>query len=201
VTDIKFPDGLIVSGTHPLVIIGGKTRLGVNITNQNNGDRVAARRNVEISEIPLQRFAQASAQVKNALREVLTQHWRQSFELQNLLSEILAEDREKAVVYREQSVKNPGALLDNDLIDTRLRKIVDVWNRHFPNRTIKIDYEPMVERVVNGTPIAYPIAQMSEGERTALYLAARVVRCRSNVMVGRRTRIFFPSFVGPWFVE
>ena len=89
-TDVKFPDGLVVSGTHPLVIIGpngvGKTRLGVNITQNNDAERVAALRNVEIPDIPLQRFTQASREVKRALQEVLAAHWRQSFELQNLLS-------------------------------------------------------------------------------------------------------------------
>ena len=193
--DVKFPDGLVVPGSHPLVVIGpngvGKTRLGVNITKTNNGERVAALRNVEIPEIPLQRFAQANAQVKNALRDVLNQHWRQSFELQNLLSEILAEDREKAVAYREQSIKNPGKPLDKELTDTRLRKIVDVWNRHFPNRTIKIDYEPVVERIVDNNIVSYSIAQMSEGERTALYLAARVISCQSGILVVDEPETFF----------
>jgi translation initiation factor RLI1 len=104
--DVKFPNGPDVAGTHPIVIIGpngvGKTRLGVTIARANNAERVAALRNVEIPEVPLQRFAQASQNVRNALAEALNQHWRQSLELQNLLSEIIAEDREKAVSYREQ---------------------------------------------------------------------------------------------------
>src|SRR5581483_6956509 len=178
-TDVTFPEGLVVSGSHALVIIGpngvGKTRLGVNISRKNSAERVAALRNVEIPEIPLQRFTQASQQVKSALQEVLSQHWRQSFELQNLLSEILAEDRDKAVAYRDQSINSPNKPLDKTLTDTRLKRISDVWNRHFPNRSIKLDYEPKVERVVDGNTVSYPIAQMSEGERTALYLAARVV--------------------------
>ena len=104
--DVKFPNGPDVAGTHPIVIIGpngvGKTRLGVTIARANNAERVAALRNVEIPEVPLQRFAQASQNVRNALAEALNQHWRQSLELRNLLSEIIAEDREKAVSYREQ---------------------------------------------------------------------------------------------------
>ncbi len=103
--DVKIPGGPTFSGSQPLVIIGpngvGKTRLGVTIVQNNTAERVAALRNVEIAEIPMQRFAQASQHVKNALRDVLTHYWKQSLELQNLLSEILAEDRECAVAYRE----------------------------------------------------------------------------------------------------
>ena len=80
-TDIIFPDDSVVSGTNTLVIIGpngvGKTRLGVEITKKNSGERIAALRNVEISEIPLRRLSQATQEVKNALRDILAEHWRQ----------------------------------------------------------------------------------------------------------------------------
>lgn len=193
--DIKFPSGLVVSGDHPLVIIGpngvGKTRLGVNVTNQNDSERIAALRNVEIPDIPLQRFSQANDQVKSALSQVLSQHWRQSFELQNLLSAILAEDREKAVEYREQATTGDPKSIDPKLVDTRLKKIVQVWNRHFPNRTIKIDYEPKVQRTIGPNQALYPIAQMSEGERTALYLAARVVSCSKSIIIVDEPESYF----------
>jgi len=185
-----------VEGSDPIVIIGpngvGKTRLGVTITQANSGDRVAALRNVEIPEIHLQRLSQASQNVKQALTEVMNSHWRQSFELQHLMSEILAEDRELAVKYRDARETAPASQPDKTLVDTRLRRMVRVWNRHFPGRTINIDYEPKVQRVKpDGLTTEYPIAQMSEGERTALYLAARVVSCKSRVMVVDEPETFF----------
>jgi len=202
--DVKFPSSLVVPGDHPLVIIGpngvGKTRLGVNLSQVNDGERIAALRNVEIPDIPQQRFSQASQQVKSALQQLVSQHWRQSFELQNLLSEILAEDREKAVEYREQAYTGSGKPIDPSLVETRLRKIVRVWNQHFPNRTIKIDYEPKVERTIGTATVEYPIAQMSEGERTALYLAARVVSCtRPTIVVDEPESYFHPLLArGLW---
>lgn len=185
-----------IGGVDPIVVIGpngvGKTRLGVAIAQSNDGERVAALRNVEIPEIPLQRFDQASQQVKNVLNEMMNQHWRQSYELQNLMSEILAEDRELAVTYRDVREKNPSLEPDKKLTDTRLKKIVRIWNRHFTGRTIKIDYQPVVERVTkNGSFPPYPISQMSEGERTALYLAARVFSCQKKVMVVDEPETFF----------
>lgn len=207
--DVNFPSGLVVAGDHPLVIIGpngvGKTRLGVNISQRSGGERIAALRNVEIPEIPLQRFAQANQQVKNALNQLIGQHWRQSYELQNLLSEILAEDREKAVAYRERAISVAAKSInestevseaatkpsEDGLVDTRLRKIVTVWNRHFANREIKIDYEPVVERTIGTEKMQYPIAQMSEGERTALYLAARIVSCTQPIILVDEPESYF----------
>lgn len=190
--------GLIsVEGTRPLVIIGpngvGKTQLGVAITRINEGaQRVAALRNVEISSIPMQTLEQASQEVKNALQNLLDYHWRQSYELQNLLAEILAEDREQAVAYREADLKAPSLPKDAGLSNTRLRRVVKIWNRHFPGRVIDINYNPTVIRTMpDGSEVTYPISNMSEGERTALYLAARVVSCKSGLMIVDEPETFF----------
>lgn len=198
-TDISLPvsDGVLnVPGTRPLVIIGpngvGKTRLGVELTRRNGAERVAALRNVEISGIPMQTMQQASQEVKNVLNELLNSHWRQSHELQNLLAEILADDREQAVAYRAADLMNPGCAKDENLSNTRLIRIVKIWNRHFPGRAITLDYAPMVVRTMSdGNQARYSIAQMSEGERTALYLAARVVSCKTSIMIVDEPETFF----------
>lgn len=185
-----------VEGKTPIVIIGpngvGKTHLGVAISNENQGERVAALRNVEIPEIPMQTFAQASVQVQSALQEVLNQHWRQSFELQHLMAEILAEDRESAVAYRTQRESDPETHVEEALTNTRLIRIVRIWNRHFPGRKIKVDYQPMVERTrPDATVATYSISRMSEGERTAFYLIARVVSCTKTTLVVDEPETFF----------
>lgn len=185
-----------ISGTHPLVIIGpngvGKTQLGVHLARTNNAQRVAALRNVEIGSVPMQTLQQASIEVRNALNELLNSHWRQSYELQNLLAEILAEDREHAVAYRDLDLKNPESVKDPSLTNTRLLRIVRIWNRHFPGRTINIDYAPTVVREVpGGAQVKYSISQMSEGERTALYLVARVVSCQSSILIVDEPESFF----------
>mgnify|MGYP000432125490 FL=1 len=132
-TNILLPDAngsVTITGTRPLVIIGpngvGKTQLGVATTRTNSAQRVAALRNVEISGIPMQTLHQASQEVKNALDQVLSSHWRQSYELQNLLSGILAEDREKAVAYRAADLIQPSQPKDPSLSNTRLIRIVKI---------------------------------------------------------------------------
>jgi ABC-type cobalamin/Fe3+-siderophores transport system ATPase subunit len=198
-TDILLPDAngtVTVQGAQPLVIIGpngvGKTQLGVALTRTNSAQRVAALRNVEITDIPMQTFQQASQEVKNALNDLLNSHWRQSYELQNLLAEILAEDREQAVAYRAADLSEPNKPKDINLSNTRLIRIVKIWNRHFPGRKISMDYAPKVVRTMpDGREVEYSIAQMSEGERTALYLSARVVSCKDKIMVVDEPETFF----------
>ncbi len=95
------------------------------------------------------------------------------------------------VVDTRRLERTPNTKPDEKLTNTRLRKIVEIWNRHFPGRQIKINYEPMVERIVNGKSVTYSIAQMSEGERTALYLVSRVVSCDKPILVIDEPETFF----------
>jgi ABC-type cobalamin/Fe3+-siderophores transport system ATPase subunit len=194
-SEVKLPNGDKVLGSGPIVIIGpngvGKTRLGVAITQANNAERVAALRHVEVPEIPMQRFEHASRQVQSAIQQVMNEHWRQSYELQNLLSEIVAEYRESAVQHLEYLELNPSTKPDEKLTNTRLRKLVKIWNQHFPGRQIEINYEPKVERSINGNTVSYSIAQMSEGERTALYLTARVISCLKPILIVDEPEVFF----------
>jgi ABC-type cobalamin/Fe3+-siderophores transport system ATPase subunit len=184
-----------IDGNSPIVVIGpngvGKTRLGVLIARENDAERVAALRNVEIGGIPMQTLEQASAEVKRSLNEVMASHWRQSFELQQLLSEIIAEDRDGAVKYRADRERNPADPVDPALTNTRLSRVVQIWNRHFPGRRINIGYQPMVERTTPTGVSSYSIAQMSEGERTALYLAARAVSCSKGLLIVDEPESFF----------
>ncbi len=194
-TEVNLPEGIKVSGNCPIVIVGpngvGKTRLGVFITRNNNAERVAALRGLEVGGIQMQPVELARSQVQNALQQVISQHWTPSYELPNLISEMLAEDREAAVLFRDQFESNPTTRPDEQLLNTRLRRVVQIWNKHFQGREINITYAPTVERTLNGNSTSYPITQMSEGERTALYLISRVVSCKQPIMVVDEPETFF----------
>jgi hypothetical protein len=82
--------------------------------------------------------------------------------------------------------------VDEKLTNTRLVRLVKIWNRHFPGRKITIDYKPMVNREQrDGSVATYTIAHMSEGERTALYLIARIVSSNKLVFVVDEPETFF----------
>ncbi len=193
--EVNLPDGSKVGGDGSIVIVGpngvGKTRIGVFIAQNNNAERVAALRSIEVGGIQMQTMERARGEVQNALQQITSQHWTQSYELPTLISEILAEDREAAVLFRDQFESNRTTDPDEKLLNTRLRRIVQTWNNHFPGREININYAPTVERTVNGNSISYSISQMSEGERTAFYLISRVVSCQKAIMVVDEPETFF----------
>src|SRR5262249_13784555 len=151
-TDARLPDQTVVSGSHPLVLIGpngvGKTQFGVRLARENNDDRISALRNIELETIPMQPLHQAIRDLDNAYRELLDRHWRSSYELQNLMAAILEEHREEATKYverigalRKESPQAPAP----DFAETRFQKLARIWGRNFPDRTIAIAHEPKVK--------------------------------------------------------
>lgn len=125
------------------------------------------------------------------MNRTMNSHWQRSNEIQHLMSEILADDRELAVQYRDEHLANPSDEPDIKLSETRLRRIVKIWNRHFPGRRISLDYQPVVERQIDKEVVTYPIAHMSEGERTALYLITRVISCGKDIVLVDEPETFF----------
>jgi ABC-type dipeptide/oligopeptide/nickel transport system ATPase subunit len=191
----KLLDGTVVQGDNPIIIIGpngvGKTRLSVSLAKENRAERIAALRAIELEAVPMQLLEQAEQEVKNLLNQLFSAHWRQSAELQHLMAEIVEEDRRAAVTYRELKIANPNSDPPDALTNTRLKKITTLWNRSFPSREIKLDHRPEVVRTVNGKPVKYSTSMMSEGERTALYMIARVVSCKAELMVVDEPETFF----------
>src|SRR4051794_13084198 len=104
-------DDTEISGAGPVVILGpngiGKTRLSVALAQKNNAERIGALRHIELASVPMQTFKAASAETKRILNHVMGQYWLQSQELQALMAEIIDEDRQKAVEYRDFALANP----------------------------------------------------------------------------------------------
>jgi energy-coupling factor transporter ATP-binding protein EcfA2 len=176
-----------IGGSNPIVIIGpngvGKTRLGVTVATQNDAERIAALRLLGVGTVNMENFDSAREKVELHLQNVDGNHWNQASDLPSLLSEILAEDSNCAKAFRNKYEESPSTIPDEKYINTRLRKIQKIWDKHFPGRSITIDYTPIVNRAQKSGKTAYSIAHMSEGERTAFYLIARVVSCRKKVII------------------
>ncbi len=195
-TNIRMPNGDVINGTNPIVIIGpngvGKSRLGANIARQNNGQRIAALRQIALTNIPMQTIQQASDQARGAIQQALGETWRQSEELQYLMAEILEEHRRSAIDYRDSVIRH---LKDGETPphppETRSDKIKKYWDKNFPGREVHIEHEPTVSRFINGNEIRYHTGSMSDGERTALYLIARIVSLKEPVVVVDEPETYF----------
>ncbi|KAF0137522.1 MAG: ABC transporter ATP-binding protein [Xanthobacteraceae bacterium] len=181
-------DGTELAGTDPLVIIGpngvGKTRLSVALAKKNGAERVSAIRELGVETIQMQPKEKASNYIRQTLANTEKQTWIASSELTHLLSEILIEDKDNAVEYR--TIARSGVdigKIPEQLSNTRKEKIVSLWNSLYPQRVLNLDYKPTVTRTDCSPPQTYSIARMSEGERTCLYLIARIISCKNHTLI------------------
>jgi hypothetical protein len=190
---LHFPDGTheAVYSDHPIVLLGpngvGKTRFAVDMAQRSKADRISANRYIGLTDLPRQPDQDLKNHTKSALQRQLSQYWDVHNEYTFLMSQILEEDKSKAQTYREHHLA--GKPIPDDLFKTRLRTITELWQGLFSGRTLKLDYSPTVTRFDSSQP--YPTAQMSEGERTALYLITRIVDSGSNIIVVDEPEIHF----------
>jgi ABC-type cobalamin/Fe3+-siderophores transport system ATPase subunit len=192
---LKLLDNAEILGAAPIVILGpngvGKTQLSVRLAQHNQAERIAALRQIELDEIPLQTFEVASNETRNMLNQLLGNWWNQSQEIRALMAEIIGEDRQAAVDFRELKEADPLATVPDNLVNTRHKRITKLWNKLFPGREIKLSYRPTVTRATGGSTSTYSTARMSEGERTALYLAARVMSCKTSLLFVDEPETYF----------
>lgn len=199
--DISFPDGTTISGGHPIVLIGpngaGKSRLGATLAKINNGDRIPALRNLDVGQnIPMTLRSEATREVVRHISNSLNQPWTLAGEINYLMAQLLVEDSESAVTYRDQSVMHPGTKPE----ETTKMRLVALWHRHFRGRELDLStYTPTAKSKLGKSDNPYPVQQMSDGERVALYLAARVLIAREGLIVVDEPEVHFHSVLARSF--
>ena len=193
--DIALPDDTKVPGGHPFILIGpngaGKTRLGATIARLNQGDRIPALRNLQVEvNIPMGMADQMKTEVDNQMKSSMKSRWLLANEINQLMSKLMAENAESAVAYRDKSVTRPG----DDPEETKLMRLNEFWHRHFPGRELDLStYAPKAKSTIGKSEAFYPVQQMSDGERVALYLAARVVDAPEGLIVVDEPDVHFHS--------
>lgn len=209
---IKIPDGEKVSGSHSVVVIGpngsGKTRFGAALAQQNNADHIGALRNIQLNPaISMRSVTQATKELTNNLSRRRTRYWEMSSEIEILFSKLLAEDSQSAGKLRDELVEglipeseNPEVIkvraegFSPEIENTTVMKLRKVWSEFFPGRRIDLQgYEPKVHATHYGTETDYAAQQMSDGERVALYLAARVLDAKGPIIVVDEPEVHFHS--------
>ncbi len=183
----------LIEGSDPIVILGpngsGKTRYGLQLSDWNNAENIAALRNIALAEnVPMQSLAQAEQELKNHKKNRKRHPWNISSEINNLFAKLMAEDSSAAVDFRDnyRDGKAPEV--------TKLMRLQQSWQDLFPGRYIEFKgYTPKVtsEYVVGDT--AYPAQSMSDGERVALYLAGRVLDAAQGIIIIDEPEVHFHS--------
>jgi len=192
---LKLTEKITLEGVNPVVLIGpngsGKTRFGAAIANKQQADFIGALRNISLpDDIPMQPLERATRDLTSQMSEHRSRYWRMSNEINYLFSKLLVEDATSAMKFRDSARTGQQPVIEN----TNLMQLKDIWHELFPGREIKFEaYSPTVESRFTSQPIVYPAPQMSDGERVALYLGARVLNAKSGLIVIDEPEVHFHS--------
>ncbi|MCL6630329.1 MAG: ATP-binding protein, partial [Armatimonadetes bacterium] len=168
----------------------GKTKYGIKLSQLNNADHIGALRNIALQEnLPMMSHKQAEDQFKNQLTRRKSNYWELSNEIDILFSKLMAEDSASAIRFRDMHVKGHNP----DLEETKIMELKKLWENIFPEREINFEgYNPKVTSKYMGGN-SYSAKLMSDGERVALYLAARVLDSANEFIIVDEPEVHFHS--------
>lgn len=185
-----------------IVIIGangsGKSKLGAWIEQQDfkNVHRIGAQRNLNFSEnIPLKSFSQAEDYVfwgteeKNSNgRKDARWDWGMSYttkllnDIENVLAALIAKkNNEYDEFVNKCKIAEKTSCPMPDVPKTSIDILTSIWNDIFPQRNLLLeDSKFYASFLKNGKEEKYAANQMSDGERSVLYLTAQVLCVPDN---------------------
>ena len=185
--------------TNSIVIVGangtGKSMLGAWIEQQGQRKvhRIGAQRNINISEhIPLKSFADASNMMQYGGPQELYQtnknpRWNWGAYTTTLLNDF--DDTLAALIALHHKANDEFAKKCKecnvtggprpDAPETPLDRVMEIWNGIFTERILSFDDDAFTA-TVKRTGKEYPAREMSDGERSVLYLASQVLAIPSN---------------------
>lgn len=185
---IKIPGMGDHAGDKPIVILGpngsGKTQLAQKIARDNQVGAVSAQRRIWIDDnLPVQEETQLRSNVKSLLDQWKQHSWRPTEEINYLLSSLIQDHTNRLTQKNERAI-NTGERFE-PVNDTNLILLQSLWSRLFPTRKLEIGgFFPKVKRLdAETTAQPYHLREMSDGERTVLYMAARVLTSEHPVIL------------------
>lgn len=171
-----------------IVILGpngsGKTQLAQKIAQNNKVSAISAQRRTWVDDtLPVQEEQQLRNQVKSQQDRWRQNSWHPTEEINFILSTLI-QDHTNLLTKRNEEAIDANKPLD-PVRDTKLILLQGLWNRLFPKRKLEIGgFFPKVKRLDGTTPAqTYQLRQMSDGERTVLYMAARVMTADQPVIL------------------
>ncbi|HEY4895855.1 MAG TPA: AAA family ATPase, partial [Solirubrobacteraceae bacterium] len=184
---LRLDTGLEISGSGPVVVIGpngsGKTRQSRNLQADVPIEFVNALRNTRVApDLPAMGMETARNQYRNTRDQAKTQHWELTSEFDSMLSNLLGEDAmaEKDFVRRYR--ENPATV--GEPPQTPLSRVESVWREIFTGRELRWrDWKPLIHSTTTGQLLEYSGHQMSDGEKAALFVSARVFSADPGVVL------------------
>lgn len=185
---INIPGYKELDGDVPIVILGpngsGKTQLAQKIASSNQVSPISAQRRTWVNDnLPVQEETQLQRETINQINQWRQNSWQPTSEIDHILSRLI-QDHTNTLTKRNEEAIESGQKL-NPVTDTKLILLQILWNRLFPKRKLEIGgFFPKAKRLdmPPATP-SYQLKQMSDGERTILYMAARILMADQPVIL------------------
>jgi len=185
---IKIPGLGDCDGESPIVILGpngsGKTQLAQKIDEQNQASAISAQRRTWVEDsLPVLDEQQLRMNVKSQQDRWRKYSWQPTEEIKFVLSKLIQDHADVLTRRNEQAIERKTQMAP--VSDTKLILLQELWNRLFPKRKLEIGgFFPKVKRLDGSAPsLPYQLRQMSDGERTVLYTAARVMTAEQTVII------------------
>ncbi len=178
---IRIPGLGELEGDAPVVVLGpngsGKTKLAQNIAASNKVTAISAQRRTWLDDnLPVQEERQLWSHVQGQQSQWQSRSWHPTEEINHVMS-TLVQEHTNALTKRNEEARAANVALP-PLNDGRLIRLQDLWSRLFPQRKLEIGgFFPKVRRLdgEGNAEVTYSPREMSDGERTILYMAARVL--------------------------
>lgn len=174
-------------GGSPIVILGpngsGKTQLAQKIAASSSITAISAQRRTWVDDtIPVQEEQQLRDNVRSQQDRWRQNSWQPTEEINWVMSTLIQDHANLLTVRNEEAIASAGPL--DPVKDTRLMLLQGLWGRVFPKRKLEIGgFFPKVRRLDSGPAAQYSLRQMSDGERTVLYMAARVLTAEHPIIL------------------
>ncbi|GAB2690685.1 DUF4435 domain-containing protein [Nocardia thraciensis] len=133
-------------------------------------------------DLPAVGYETARSQFEQQKSQARSIHWELTSEFDSMLSQLLANDASISSAFTRRFREDPTTAGVPD--DTDLSRVEEVWKRVFPGRQLDWEgWKPNVVSTISGSHAAYSGNQMSDGEKSALFLAGRVFTAAPNAVV------------------
>jgi ABC-type glutathione transport system ATPase component len=176
------------AGEAPIVILGpngsGKTQLAQKIAQSNQVNAISAQRRTWVDDnLPVQEEQQLRSQVQSQQDRWRSNSWQPTEEINFVLSTLIQSHTNVLTGKNEEAIAS--GLPFEPVKDTKLILLQSLWSKLFPKRKLEIGgFFPKVKRLDAAATIApYLLRQMSDGERTVLYMAARVLTAERPIIL------------------